>query len=360
MTQAFNLALLANNLNTTGQLDATDGLTGIVPVANGGTGANTLTANSVLLGNGTSAVQLVAPGASGNVLMSNGTTWQSTALSTTPIFNYREFNSSGTYTPTVGTVAFWVFMWGATGGQSNGTYRGGLGGPGYSEKYYSTVASSYSYTIGAAGGTAGAAGGSSTFGGVISITGGAGVVSAAGSAGGVGSGGDFNASGGQGGNGVTSSGGGAGGPGTRAGNGGNGGNGTSGVQGGGGGGTGGNNASGSTGGAAATAKAAGALTLPFGQTAEFFSAGTNGTLTCACNGNYSGGASANIQFNMNGAYLGTCIARQVLTGGTTTQRLGPSLWFFPNQASSQGGGSGGIAGTNNGNSGYMVIVERIR
>lgn len=38
MTQAFNLAQLANNLNTSGQLDATDGLSGAVPIANGGTG----------------------------------------------------------------------------------------------------------------------------------------------------------------------------------------------------------------------------------------------------------------------------------------------------------------------------------
>ena len=34
MTQAFNLAQLANNLNTSGQLDATDGLTGLVTNAN--------------------------------------------------------------------------------------------------------------------------------------------------------------------------------------------------------------------------------------------------------------------------------------------------------------------------------------
>jgi len=54
-------------------------LTGTLPVANGGTGAATLAANSVLLGNGTSALQAVAPGTSGNVLTSNGTTWQSTA-----------------------------------------------------------------------------------------------------------------------------------------------------------------------------------------------------------------------------------------------------------------------------------------
>lgn len=48
-------------------------------VANGGTGSTTLTANSVILGNGTSAVQFVAPGTTGNVLKSNGTTWTSAA-----------------------------------------------------------------------------------------------------------------------------------------------------------------------------------------------------------------------------------------------------------------------------------------
>lgn len=50
-----------------------------LPVVNGGTGRSSLTANNVLLGDGTSAVQQVAPGANGNVLTSNGTTWQSTA-----------------------------------------------------------------------------------------------------------------------------------------------------------------------------------------------------------------------------------------------------------------------------------------
>lgn len=50
-----------------------------VPVARGGTGATTLTANNVILGNGTSAVQFVAPGTTGNVLTSNGTTWTSAA-----------------------------------------------------------------------------------------------------------------------------------------------------------------------------------------------------------------------------------------------------------------------------------------
>jgi len=66
------------NQNTTG---TASNVTGTVAVANGGTGSTSLTANNVLLGNGTSAVQLVAPGTTGNVLTSNGTTWQSTAPS---------------------------------------------------------------------------------------------------------------------------------------------------------------------------------------------------------------------------------------------------------------------------------------
>jgi len=54
-------------------------LAGTLNVANGGTGAATLTANNVILGNGISAVQVVAPGTSGNVLTSDGTTWSSSA-----------------------------------------------------------------------------------------------------------------------------------------------------------------------------------------------------------------------------------------------------------------------------------------
>jgi ribosomal protein L14 len=52
---------------------------GVLGVTKGGTGAATLTANNVLLGNGTSAVQAVAPGTAGNTLTSNGTTWTSAA-----------------------------------------------------------------------------------------------------------------------------------------------------------------------------------------------------------------------------------------------------------------------------------------
>lgn len=78
VTPALGTPSSAILTNATG-LPLSTGVTGTLPVANGGTGAATLTANNVLLGNGTSALQVVAPDANGNVLTSNGTTWQSTA-----------------------------------------------------------------------------------------------------------------------------------------------------------------------------------------------------------------------------------------------------------------------------------------
>ena len=72
------------SFGTTGLTPSTDTsgavtVAGTLAVANGGTGATSLTANNVILGNGTSAVQVVAPGTSGNVLTSDGTTWSSQA-----------------------------------------------------------------------------------------------------------------------------------------------------------------------------------------------------------------------------------------------------------------------------------------
>ena len=68
-----------NGANNTLTVRLANDVSGTLPVANGGTGAASLTANNVLLGNGTSAVQVVAPGTSGNLLTSNGTTWASAA-----------------------------------------------------------------------------------------------------------------------------------------------------------------------------------------------------------------------------------------------------------------------------------------
>ena len=68
-------------------VDVSSEITGTLPVANGGTGAASLAANNVVLGNGTSPVQVIAPSTAGNVLTSDGTTWASTpAPSAAPTF----------------------------------------------------------------------------------------------------------------------------------------------------------------------------------------------------------------------------------------------------------------------------------
>jgi len=80
---ANNSAICAWNgvdfIQIAGLVNLATNVTGTLPVANGGTSSATLTANNVLLGNGTSALQVVAPGTVGNVLTSNGTTWTSAA-----------------------------------------------------------------------------------------------------------------------------------------------------------------------------------------------------------------------------------------------------------------------------------------
>lgn len=179
MTQAYNLSQLANKLNTSGQVDATTGLvnavpaasggtgqasyttgdilyasgstalarlpdvvtgnvlisggvgaspsygkvgltthvSGTLPLANGGLGATTFTSNSVLLGNGTSSFQTVSPGASGQVLTSDGTTWASAAVGT--IVSSTTYATNTTHSITIsGTKKTIVSM----------SYSGGQGG----------------------------------------------------------------------------------------------------------------------------------------------------------------------------------------------------------------------------------------
>jgi len=93
-TQTLTNKTISGSSNTITNLSLTTAVTGTLPVANGGTGGTTHTANNVLLGNGTSAFQTVAPGTTGNVLTSNGTTWTSTAPTS---------GSSGTVTSVAGT-----------------------------------------------------------------------------------------------------------------------------------------------------------------------------------------------------------------------------------------------------------------
>ncbi len=104
--------LTSGVLSAVSNVALTSEVTGTLPVANGGTGAASLSANAVLLGNGTTAPQTVAPGTSGNVLTSNGTTWQSSAPSSSPvgsvigraITEYATYGSTATAMPADDTI----------------------------------------------------------------------------------------------------------------------------------------------------------------------------------------------------------------------------------------------------------------
>ena len=100
------------------------GRTPNISVAQGGTGVATLTANSLLLGAGTSDVTFAAPGTSGNVLTSNGTVWASAA----PGGGLDVLAKTGTYTVATGdgsnvvvlcTGTFTVTLYAASGNSGN-------------------------------------------------------------------------------------------------------------------------------------------------------------------------------------------------------------------------------------------------
>lgn len=76
-------------------------------VAGGGTGLDTLTANNVILGNGTSNPTFVAPGTSGNVLTSNGTTWTSALAPGTVAWTSYTPTFQGLGTPPPSSVDFY-------------------------------------------------------------------------------------------------------------------------------------------------------------------------------------------------------------------------------------------------------------
>lgn len=199
----------ANNVNITGGSVA--GITDLA-VADGGTGASSFTANNVLLGNGTSSFQTVAPSTSGNVLTSNGTTWSSSTLPASALgVNGQVFTGNGTFTIPTGVTRVKVTVVGGGGGGCNGGgfgqngTRGGGGGGGTAIKYLTglTPGNTLAVTVGSggAGGVAGGnPGGNSTVSSgtqsISTITGGGGgegaVTFGHWTVGGIGSGGDLN------------------------------------------------------------------------------------------------------------------------------------------------------------------------
>jgi len=172
-----------------------------VTVAQGGTGLATLTANNVVLGNGTGTPNFVAPGTNGNVLTSNGTTWTS-ATPATSVINVQTFTSSGTWTKPSGYAAGSRVMIEAWGGGGSGAKSQGLGGGGGGYNYrwlnLSQMGATETITIGAGGAAkttngAGNTGGTTTAGSLVSAYGGGGGASGTGGNTGGGGGGQLSA-----------------------------------------------------------------------------------------------------------------------------------------------------------------------
>lgn len=193
MTQASNVGILTPKINSSGQLDATTGLTGATPIANGGTNNASLavTAGGVLYTDGSKVVN-VGAGTSGQVLQSNGAsapTWGTAGGG--GLNGMTTFTSSGTFTVPAGVTKILVELCGAGGGARGATPSAGAAG-GYSIGVITvTPGASITATIGT--GVANGTGGTTSFS-TISATGGS--CSSSGGSGGTGSGGSRNITGG--------------------------------------------------------------------------------------------------------------------------------------------------------------------
>jgi len=150
-------------------LPLTTGVTGTLEVTHGGTGATSLAANAVVLGNGTAAVQTVAPGDAGNLLTSNGTTWTSVAAGGISASIYGvAYISSTTHIIQSPNVKITMSAGGGGGGSGMGngeesTGGGGGGAGGVLIKYLTglTIGNTLTITIGV-GGASNVSGGASS------------------------------------------------------------------------------------------------------------------------------------------------------------------------------------------------------
>jgi hypothetical protein len=175
-TSRGNLVAAKSGANS--DITSLTGLTTPLTVAQGGTGAATLTANNVLLGNGTSAPQAIAPSTSGNVLTSNGTTWVSSVPASYPLTSGTTVASTSGTSIDFTSIPSWVkritvmFNGVSTNGSSALMVQLGTSGGFVSTGYISgseTGTGSGSITSGLACGRAGVVTASSTYYGFLEI-----------------------------------------------------------------------------------------------------------------------------------------------------------------------------------------------
>ena len=135
--------------------------TGVLSASVGGTGANTLTAEAVVIGNSTNAVKFVSPGTTGNLLTSNGTAWvsQAAAVAAGGLSGIQQYNSPSTFTPPPSTNSIIVYAMGGGGGGGGGRQAGAQnnnGGTGsfagvFAKQVTVTGGTPYPVTVGAGG-----------------------------------------------------------------------------------------------------------------------------------------------------------------------------------------------------------------
>ncbi len=200
MTQAFNLSQLANFVNTSGQLNAANGLYNQTPVANGGTGVSSVTAGALLIGAGTSAMTEVAGTDADQILVSSPTGWSSAPQNSIGanyiVTTYTSPAPLGYTKPgTLKAIKVTIIGGGGDGGRAattNFSSGGGGGGGGGATVYYAPAATLPASPIAITAGD-----GTNSFGAFCSATGGGAggnanapsPASGAGGAGGVGAGG---------------------------------------------------------------------------------------------------------------------------------------------------------------------------
>ena len=197
MTQAFNLSQFANKVNSSGQADLTTAVTGLLPVANGGSGTST---PSLVAGSGVSV--------SGS--------WPNQTISSASSYagdRGQVFASNGTFTIPAGVTAVKVIVTGGgAGGQfpsapcGGGANLGNGGGAGATAMSYLTgltPGATLAVVIGGAGGAGGSGGANGGAGGNSTVASGTQTISTITGGGGTGGGAGTNGTG----NGGTASGG---------------------------------------------------------------------------------------------------------------------------------------------------------
>ena len=165
--------------NTITNVSLTSGVTGTLPIANGGTNNSALavTAGGVLYTDGTKVVN-VGAGTSGQVLTSAGAsapTWSSAGGGGAPGLAYQLFTTVGssTFTIPTGVTAIQVWVQGGGGGAGGGRSLGPSGGGGAgatATQYFSGLTPGNTLTVTVGGGGAGGLGsGNGSSGGTSSL-----------------------------------------------------------------------------------------------------------------------------------------------------------------------------------------------